>query len=73
MIKFTFLIIIVLIILFILKNNSNAKSNKYRNLIFLVIIFGIFFILITSGKLVLPQLLQILKIGLPFLTKFIGL
>ena len=29
--------------------------------------------LVTSGKFILPQILQILKITLPFLTKFIGI
>ena len=29
--------------------------------------------LVTSGKFILPQILQILKVALPFLTKFIGI
>ena len=27
----------------------------------------------TSGKFLLPQILKIIKIGMPFLTKFIGI
>ena len=50
-----------------------------KNLIFIkiylviLIIGGILFILATSGRFVLPQLMQIIKIGLPFITKFIGI
>ena len=78
MVKFIFLIIFILAILFILKNkrqivNDKKNQKKYNILIFLVTLFAIFFILITSGKLLFPQLLQIIKIGVPFLTKFIGL
>jgi hypothetical protein len=37
------------------------------------VIFAVIFLLATSGRFILPQILQILKIGAPFLTKFIGL
>ena len=73
MLKISFLLILVIGILYILKKNSNTKSNIYSKLILSVIFFGILFIVITSGKFILPQILQILKIGLPLLTRFIGL
>ena len=77
MVRFLLLIIIIIIILFVLKNvrkkRNNNKSNLYKNLILLTLFIGIIFLLATSGKFILPQFLQILKIGLPFLTKFIGI
>ena len=71
MIRIFFLALIVVAILYVLKKRSN--SNIYGKLIFLTIIVLILFVVATSGKLVLPQILQILKIGLPFITKFIGI
>jgi len=75
MVKFFFVLIIVVFILFILKNKSDKKNigNIYKKAIFLVIIIGFLLILVTSGKFILPQILQILKIGLPLLTKFVGI
>ncbi len=77
MIRFLILIIAIVLILFMLKNarkrtNSN-NSNLYKNLILITLFIGVMFLLVTSGKFILPQVLQILKIGLPFLTKFIGI
>ena len=37
------------------------------------IIAVVLIFLATSGKFILPQILQILKVALPFLTKFIGI
>ena len=77
MVRFLFLIFIIILILFILKNRSkkinNNNSNIYKKLIFLTAFLGIIFLLATSGKLIIPQILQVLKIGLPFLTKYIGI
>tara|TARA_B110000438_G_scaffold285148_1_gene314914 strand:+ start:1196 stop:1324 length:129 start_codon:yes stop_codon:yes gene_type:complete len=42
-------------------------------MIFIIILLGVLLIIITSGRFILPQAIQILKIGVPFLTKFIGL
>jgi hypothetical protein len=42
-------------------------------LIIVIIIGAIVFFIATSGRFILPQILQIIKIGIPFLTKFIGL
>ena len=73
MLKIIFLVIFIILILFVLGKNSSNKKNIYNKLIFLVLFLGLIFILITSGRFVLPQLIQILKIGLPFLTKFVGI
>ena len=40
--------------------------------IFINIVGAIFF-LATSGRFLIPQILNIIKVGLPFLTKFIGI
>ena len=71
MIKIIFLAVFIMAILYLLKKKS--KSNIYGKLIFLVIIITILFVVATSGKLILPQILQILKITLPFIAKFISL
>jgi len=76
MVRFLFLIVIIIAILFILNHRSkktNYNSNLYKRLIFITVILGIIFLLATSGRFILPQILQVLKIGLPFLTKFIGI
>ena len=76
MVRFIFLIILIIAILLILNNRSkkiNNNSNLYKRLIFITVIIGICFLLATSGRFILPQILQVLKIGLPFLTKFIGI
>ena len=77
MIRFVFLIALVLSILFILNNRSkvikNNNTNLYKWLILATIIIGIIFLLATSGKIILPQILQVIKMGLPLVTKFIGI
>ena len=71
MIKIILLTIFISGIFYLLKRKSNSKI--YNKLIFIIIFISILFIIATSGKLIFPQILQILKIGLPFLTKFIGI
>ena len=71
MIKIIFLAVFIVTILYVLKKKSN--SNIYSKLIILIIILAILFLIATSGRFILPQILPILKIGLPFITKFIGL
>tara|TARA_Y100001970_G_scaffold280767_1_gene390294 strand:- start:3642 stop:3872 length:231 start_codon:yes stop_codon:yes gene_type:complete len=76
MIRFIFFIAIGVIILLILNHKSKQKgnsSNLYKNLIIFIIIIGLIFLLATSGRFILPQILQFIKLGLPFLTKFIGI
>ena len=67
MIRFIIVIIIIVVILFILrsrsKGNIKINQNKYRAIILIA----------TSGRYILPQILQLIKVGLPFLTKFIGI
>ena len=73
MIRVILLFIFIVSILVVLKSRTNANSQLYKKLIFFFIILGFLFIIITSGRFVLPQLLQILKLGIPLITKFIGL
>lgn len=78
MLKLLFVLLTIFIILFIFWNKNKRignlkKSNFYKNLFIILIIVGILFFLSTSGKFILPQLMQIIKIGLPFITKFIGI
>ena len=68
-----FIIIIILIIRNTRKKNTINKSDTYKYLILVLIIGVVLFFLATSGRFILPQILQILKVGLPFLTKFIGI
>ena len=71
MIKIIFLAIFIISILYLFKKKSN--SNIYGKLILLIIILVILFLIATSGRSILSQILPLLKIGLPFITKFIGL
>ena len=77
MIRLLIVLAVIIMILFILRNRAKSGSLRngklYRNLIFIVIIAGVLFFLATSGKFIIPQLINILKVGLPFLTKLIGI
>ena len=77
MIRLLIVLIVFIIILLILRSRAKSQYNNYgnlyRNLIFIVIIGGIIFFLATTGKFLIPQLLNIIKVGLPFLTKLIGI
>ena len=77
MIRFIIVIIIIIVILFILssrsKGNIKINQNKYRAIILTIIVLGLLFLIATSGRYILPQILQLIKVGLPFLTKFIGI
>ena len=71
MIKIIFLTIFIVAILYLLKKKSHL--NIYGKLIFIFIILAILFLIATSGRVLFPQILQILKIGIPLITKFIGI
>ena len=71
MIKIVFLAVFIISILYLLKKKSN--SSVYGKLIILTFVLVILFLIATSGRFILPQILQILKIGLPLISKFIGL
>ena len=77
MIRFIVVIILIVVILLILRSRSkgNIKINqkKYRAIILTIIVLGLLFLIATSGRYILPQILQLIKVGLPFLTKFIGI
>ena len=77
MIRFVIVILIILLILFILRSRS-AKIGKiskqnYRLIIISILVLAFLIVIATSGRFLLPQLLQFVKISLPFLTKFIGI
>ena len=77
MIRLIIVLFIIILILFILRSRSKSNikitQNKYRFLIIAVIIIGSLFLIATSGRYILPQMLQLIKVALPFLTKFIGI
>ena len=76
MIRLLFLFLLIFFILLIFNYNAkkrNKNSGIYKKLMIALIIFAVIFLIATSGRFILPQILQILKIGAPFLTKFIGL
>ena len=76
-IRFVFLIALILLILFVLNNRSkkikNNNKNLYKGLIIATLIIGMIFLIATSGRIILPQILQIIKMGLPFITRLIGI
>ena len=76
MIRFFFLIALIILVLFVLSKRSNKSknnSNFYKMLILTTLILGLIFLLATSGRYVLPQILQFIKIGLPLMTKLLGI
>ncbi len=77
MIRFVIVILIILLILFILRSRSstigNISKKKYRLIIISILVLAFLIVIATSGRFILPQLLQFVKLGLPFLTKFIGI
>ena len=77
MIRFIIVVLLILLILFILRSRStkigNISKKNYRLIIISILVLTFLIVLATSGRFLLPQLLQFVKIGLPFLTKFIGL
>ena len=78
MIRLLIVLAVIVMILFILRSRSNksgsfGSSKLYRNLILIVVVAGLLFFLATSGKFLIPQLLNLIKVGLPFLTKLIGI
>ena len=77
MMRFILVLVIVVVILFILRSRSskigNISKKNYRLIIISILVLAFLIVIATSGRFLLPQLLQFVKIGLPFLTKFIGL
>ena len=77
MFRFLIVIIIIVVILFILRSKSKKIASigkkNFRLLVLSILVLGLLFLIVTSGRYILPQLLQLIKIGLPFLTKFIGI
>ncbi len=77
MIRFIIVIFIILLILYILRSRSskigNISKKNYKLIIISIVVLAFLIVIATSGRFLLPQILQFVKIGLPFLTKFIGL
>ena len=78
MVRLLFVLIFLIIILLIFwlrskDRSNNRKSNLYKNILIITIISGILFFLVTSGRFILPQLMQIFKMALPLITKLIGI
>ena len=77
MIRFIIVVLLILLIFFILRSRStkigNISKKNYRLIIISILVLAFLIVIATSGRFLLPQLLQFVKIGLPFLTKFIGL
>ena len=76
MFKFLLVLVTLIVIILIFWNKNKGKggtrkSNLYKNLLIIIVVAGILFFLATSGKFILPQILQIFKLVLPILTKFI--
>ncbi len=77
MIRFIIVILIIVVILFILRSRSsnitNISKKNYRFIIISVLVLGLLILIATSGRFIFPQILQLIKIGIPLLTKFIGI
>jgi len=74
MIRFVIVLVLIIVILFVLRSRStNLSQNKYKKIIITLVVLGIILIIATSGRYLLPQAMQLIKIGLPFLTKLIGI
>lgn len=76
--KLLIVIFIIAIIFFIISQKNKAlgnfnKSKTYKTLIIIIVVGGLLFLLATSGRYIFPQLIQIIKMTLPILTKFIGI
>ena len=76
MIRLIIVLLTIITILYILRSkskNSEIMKNNYKKIIFSIIVIGSLILIATSGRYLLPQLLQLIKIGLPFITKLIGI
>ena len=77
MIKFIVVILAIVAILIILRSRSSQTKNiskkNFRLIIISILVLGLLILIATSGRFILPQLLQFIKIGIPLLTKFIGI
>ena len=77
MIRFLIVIIIIVVILIVLRSRSvktrYISTKNYKLIIISILVLGLLILIATSGRFLLPQILQLLKIGIPLLTKFIGI
>jgi hypothetical protein len=68
-----FVVIGILILLRSRSKNSKITNNNYKKVIISIIVIGLLILIATSGRYLLPQVLQFIKIGLPFITRMIGI
>ena len=77
MFKFIIVILVIVVILIILRAKSsqtnNIRSKDFRLIIISILVLGLLILIATSGRFILPQLPQFIKIGIPLLTKLIGI
>ena len=76
MIRLIIVLFTIIAILYILRSRSknSAITNKnYKKIIISIIIIGLLILIATSGRYLLPQALQLIKMGLPFVTRLIGI
>ena len=70
-------LVLIVVILIIMRSRAKQKHKMspaaYKKVIFVIIVLGTLFFLATSGRYLLPQILQLIKVGIPLLTKFIGI
>ena len=76
MIRFIIVLFSIIAILYILRSkskNSVITKKNYKKIIISIIIIGLLILIATSGRYLLPQALQLIKIVLPFIPKIIGI
>ena len=76
MIRLLIVLLAVIAILYILRSrskNSKITNKNYNKVIISIIVIGLLILIATSGRYLLPQVLQLFKVGLPLITKLIGI
>lgn len=77
MIRLFLVTLAVCIVLFVLwkrssEKNDLKKSKIYKNIILLIILSLVLILIASQGKFILPKIFQILKMIIPFVTKFLA-
>ena len=76
MIRLIIVLLVIIAILYTLRSrskNSAITKKNYKKIIISIIVIGLLILIATSGRYLLPQALQLIKITLPFVTKLIGI
>jgi len=70
------IVIVALILLYLWRKSASKnlknKENIYKGALFLLIVIALIFFVATTGKFIFPKILQIIKLILPIITKFIA-